>query len=258
VSASVVDQQASLFGHGATAPGNAKITFGTGAFCLAVAGPQRCDDAASGILPTVAWQLPGDQPCFALDGGVFNAASAVNWARNLGLFRTFEEIDGFAGETALERGLVFVPALSGLGAPYWDRSAAGMWLGLGLDTTPADLCRAVLEGVALRAAQVLRAMDRVVPLAATVSIDGGLARNAYFRAFLARALNRPVAVPAIAELTAYGTAALAAIGAGLSSFAALRARGRSDAAASVEPPLPAPLRERFEDAVRRCRGWREG
>ncbi len=258
VSASVVDQQGSLFGHAARALGNAKITFGTGAFCLAVAGPQRCDDAASGILATVAWQLPGDQPCFALDGGVFNAASALNWARNLGLFRTFEEIDAFEGATALERGLVFVPALSGLGAPYWDRRAAGMWLGLGLDTTPADLCRAVLEGVALRAAQVLRAMDRVVPLGAAVSIDGGLARNAYFRRFLASALNRPVMVPPIADVTAYGTAALAAIGAGFGSFAALRTRSGSVAAAHGEPALSARLHERFEDAVRRCRGWRDG
>jgi glycerol kinase len=265
LTASVVDQQGSLFGHGAREPGNAKITFGTGAFCLAVAGAARREARANGILPTVAWQLPGESPCFAIDGGVYNAASALNWARKLGLFHSRDEIDGFDGPSALERGLAFVPALSGLGAPYWDRSAAGMWLGLGLDTTALDLCRAILEGVALRAAQVLRAMDRIVPLAASISIDGGLVQNTYFRAFLARALDRPVSAAAASDLTAFGTAGLAALGAGLGTFAPTATPGQTNneaspqetkRGASEEAALPAALHDRFDDAVERCRGWR--
>src|SRR6202012_744107 len=89
VTASMVDQQAALFGHGCRKPGDAKITFGTGAFALAIAGDKPLRDAASGLLPTIAWQI-GEAPCtYALDGGVYNAASAINWARNLGLFNDY-------------------------------------------------------------------------------------------------------------------------------------------------------------------------
>lgn len=118
IAASVVDQQAALFGHGCRAPGRAKITFGTGAFALAVSGERPVSRPESGLLPTVAWQL-GEQPaCYALDGGVYNAASAVDWARSLGLFGDFAEIEAFPGLPAIARGLVFVPALSGLAAPH--------------------------------------------------------------------------------------------------------------------------------------------
>ena len=137
--ASAVDQQAALFGHGCRAPGDLKITFGTGAFALAVAGPARVDGSRFGILPTLAWKIGAAAPDFAIDGGVYNAASAVNWAKGLGLFADFAEISAFDAPPAITRGLAFVPALSGLACPHWDRSAAGLWLGLGLETTRADL-----------------------------------------------------------------------------------------------------------------------
>ena len=129
ITASMVDQQAALFGHGCRKPGDAKITFGTGAFALAIAGPRPLKDAKSGLLPTVAWKLGNAPATFAIDGGVYNAASALNWARELGLFADFAEIDSFDATPAIARGLAFVPALSGLGCPYWDRSATGLWLG---------------------------------------------------------------------------------------------------------------------------------
>lgn len=256
LTASVVDQQAALFGHGCHAPGRAKITFGTGAFALAVTGPAPVSSPDSGLLPTVAWQLAGQPALYALDGGVYNAGSAIDWLRGQGLFQDFSEIDAFDGPSALARGLVFVPALSGLGCPYWDRNAAGLWIGLGLDTGRADLCRAVLEGIALRSAQVVNAMDRLAPVGATVSIDGGVTRNDHFRQFLAEALGRTVTQPATPDVTSLGTAWFAMLGAGLTeSPTALPGGGGEAAHHEPREPLSEALHDRFADAVTRARGW---
>jgi glycerol kinase len=252
ITASAVDQQAALHGHLCRRPGQAKVTFGTGAFALTLTGPAPLRDTHSGLLPTVAWAIAGEAPVYALDGGVYNAASAVNWARGLGLFDDFAEIADFDGPSAIERGLVFVPALSGLGGPHWDRSAAGLWLGMGLKTDRRDLVRAVLEGIALRTAELLAAMGRLAPLDGPVSIDGGLSTNAYFRRFLASALGRPLAVPGNAELTGLGIALLARAGAGLAGAAADAKRST----VTPEAPLDAAMHHRFADAIKRCRDWR--
>jgi glycerol kinase len=255
VTASMVDQQAALFGHGCRKPGDAKITFGTGAFALAIAGDKPLKNPKTGLLPTVAWKLGRAPATYAIDGGVYNAASAVNWARELGLFQDFAEIDAFDG-TAIERGLVFVPALSGLGCPYWDRSAAGMWLGMGLETSKRDLVQSVLEGVALRAAQVIEAMNGLQPIAAKLSIDGGLANNGYFRSFLARALGRQLTIPASLELTGHGCALFALIGAGLATIDSLP-EPQPGTTVTGAAPLDPGLADRFADAVERCRNWRQ-
>src|SRR5690606_35903969 len=105
-------------------------------------------------------------------------------------------------------------ALSGLACPHWDRSAGALWIGMSLDTPRLDLVRAVLEGVALRTAEVVAALDRTVGLRSSISIDGGLSRNRYFCRFLADTLGRTVSVATMPELTALGTAELAALGAG--------------------------------------------
>ena len=253
--ASMVDQQAALFGHGCHAPGQVKITFGTGAFALAVAGDAPIAAPDAGILPTVAWRL-GLRTTYAIDGGVFNAASALDWARRLGLFSNFRELRDLAGPSALERGLAFVPALSGLACPYWDRSAAGLWLGMGLDTTRFDLVQAVLEGVALRSAQALTAMDERVPLAPTVSIDGGLSLNPYFCVFLARALGRTVVVPSTPDLTGLGGAQFAFIGAGFGPVETLPPVAPPDRVIEPDVPLAPEQHARFADAVERARRWR--
>jgi glycerol kinase len=207
--ASIVDQQASLYGHGCRKPGDAKITFGTGAFALQVTGGlQRA--RAGGPLPTVAWQKAGEAPTYAVDGGVYCASSAVNWARELGLFSDYASIDAFESAPAIERGLVFVPALAGLACPHWDRAARGAWFGLSLDTTKKDLMQALLEGVALRTAEVVATMNQLSPPADPVSIDGGMTANRYFCQFLADHLQRELIVSDQPELTAIGTAALAA------------------------------------------------
>ena len=256
VTASMVDQQAALFGHGCRHRGDAKITFGTGAFALAIAGDKPLRDAASGLLPTVAWRI-GSAPCtYALDGGVYNAASAINWARGLGLFGEYSEIARFDAASAISRNLAFVPALSGLGCPYWDRSAAGLWLGLGLDTSKADMMQAVLEGIALRAGELLRAMAQLVPVADRLSIDGGVTRNDYFCDFLAAVLGRELTVPSTAELTGLGAAQFALIGAGLATLDTLPPAPPASRVVAAKETLSAELIAKFTDAVARCRNWR--
>jgi len=253
--ASMVDQQAALFGHGCHAPGQVKITFGTGAFALAIAGDRMLAAPDKGILPTVAWRI-GDRTTYAIDGGVYNATSALDWAKRLGLFSTFRDLRQIEGPSALERDLVFVPALSGLACPYWDRSAAGLWLGMGLDTTRLDLVQALLEGVALRSAQALKAMNERVTLTDTVSVDGGLTLNPYFCDFLARALDRTVIVPSTPDLTGLGCAQFAFIGAGLGPIETLPPVAPADRTVTPESPLPAALHARFAHAVERSRHWR--
>ncbi len=249
VTASLVDQQAALFGHGHPA----KITFGTGAFALASTGETRVDGSKFGILPTVAWKLAKAAPQFAMEGGVYNAASAVNWAKSLGLFKDYSEIEEFENPSALSRGIIFVPALSGLGCPHWDRAASGLWIGMGLDTTAADLMQALLEGIALRAAEVIAAMDEIAPLGPSISIDGGLTKNPYLNRFLANALGKTVVVQSSSELTALGTARLAMLGAGLMALPPLpapKAKNKPDA------PVSADLKQKFSAAISRAKNWK--
>ncbi|HEY3146617.1 MAG TPA: FGGY family carbohydrate kinase [Dongiaceae bacterium] len=256
VTASLVDQQAALFGHGCRRKGDAKITFGTGAFALAVAGDTVPRDPDSGLEATIAWKI-GDAPCaYALQGGIYNAASAVNWARSLGLFTDYTEIDDFAGESAIARSLVFVPALSGLSCPYWDRRAAGLWVGMGLETTRADMMQALLEGVALLAERVMAAIGRLSPLAPTLSVDGGLTRNRYFTRFLADAMHKGIRVPSSPELTGLGAAQLAMIGAGLGGLDTLPPSPPPKAEIAPAAPLSTELRAHFAEAVARSRNWR--
>lgn len=214
LAASIVDQQAALYGHGCRAAGDAKVTFGTGAFAQAVTDGLRRPEKP-GPLPTVAWAREGGPTTYALDGGVYAAAAAVNWARGLGLFSTYAEIDGFDAAPAIDRGIAFVPALAGLGCPHWNRAARGAWLGMGLADGPVDLMQAVLEGVALRTAEVLTAMAAEQPINGPLSIDGGLSRNGYFTQFLASVTGRDVIVSDEAELTAAGLARMAAEAVGL-------------------------------------------
>lgn len=210
VTASIVDQQAALYGHGCRATGDSKITFGTGAFALAVTGEDLHRAPEKGLLPTVAWQLDGERPVYAIDGGVYCASSAVNWARNLGLFQHFYEINAFDCPPAILRRLAFVPALTGLACPHWDRNAAGLWIGMTLDTSRRDLVQALLEGIAFRAAEVIAAINDHIPLGDTISVDGGMSVNGYFCQFLADVVGRTVTVPHFGELTALGTGWLAA------------------------------------------------
>jgi glycerol kinase len=253
VTANLVDQQAALFGHGCAVTGDAKITFGTGAFALAVAGTKRPPKNEAGLVATVAWRQGVAPAAFALDGAVYNAASAINWARSLGLFTSYDEINSFTAPSALSRGIVFVPALSGLACPHWDRNASGLWIGLGLDTTRQDMMQALLEGIALRAAEVMAAMAASLPLRETISIDGGLANNSYFSQFLANVLSRTVTVASSTELTAMGTARMAMAGLGTSTLPPLPKPVRVYRPLA---PFSADLRARFSEAVSRAKKWK--
>jgi glycerol kinase len=247
VTASVVDQQAALYGHGCRAPGDGKVTFGTGAFVLAVAGSALPGTLEAGLLPTVAWQRDGEAAVYAVDGGVYDAGSALSWARQLGLFERYDDLD-VAGPPAIDRGLVFVPALSGLACPHWDRRAAAGWIGMTQATSPLDLARAVMEGVALLTAEVIAVVDRTVAPSGPLSVDGGLARSAVFCEFLATVVGRPVRVPQNVELTMLGAAQLAA---GKSAPA-------EPAAGTLYDPRGADAArwaERFGAAVSRVRAW---
>ncbi|MCK0207381.1 FGGY family carbohydrate kinase [Starkeya koreensis] len=246
VKASIVDQQAALYGHGCRRPGDAKITFGTGAFLLAVTGDERL--AGGGLLPTVGWQRAGEAPVFALEGGVYDAGSALEWLRRLGLFTGTDELDGFEGPSALSRGLVFVPALSGLAAPHWDRAAAPLFIGMDAATGRRDMVRAALEGIALLTVGLIEAAAAQVGSISEIAIDGGLSQSASFAGFLAAASGRSVRVPALHEMTALGLAELCG-----ADVADARAEARHF---TPDGSVTGEQRARFAEAVARSRGWR--
>ena len=256
ITASVVDQQAALLGHGCITAGQIKATFGTGVFALANIGASVQSDHSRGILSTVAWQLTHHKPVYAVDAGVYNAGSALNWAKGIGLFAEFRDIDHFDRPSAISRGLVFVPALSGLACPYWDRSAAGLWLGMSLETTREDLCQAVLEGIALRTAQLLDAIFQLTEKQNSLSVDGGLINNSYFCQFLADITRCRIVVPESPDITANGTGRFALIGSRMVA-------DLSDFTTAVKPKTiiyPRKdltyLKARFDEAVARARNWR--
>ena len=252
LTASVVDQQAALYGHGCRKPGDAKITFGTGAFALALTGSGIVHSPETGLLPTVAWKI-GDETVYAVDGGVYDAGAAVEWLGRIGLMTGVEELQAFAEPAAIDRGLVFVPALSGLACPHWDRSAAGLWLGLSADTTREHMLQSALEGIALATADVIGAMGREIPLGSALSVDGGLARSSYFTQFLADALQRKIVTQSFDELTGLGCAALAALALNTEFPPPLNDGSVFD----CRPGKGSNWRSRFEDAVARCRHWRQ-
>lgn len=252
VVASAVDQQASLFGHGCQAPGDLKITFGTGAFALGLAAPTS--PAGSGLVSTVAWQLPGHEAVYALEGGMLTAGAALEWLRDVGLIGAFDELEAAPGETAASRGLFFVPAQAGLGCPYWDRDARGAWFGLGLDTSRRDLGRAVLEGIAFRAVQLVRAYAQASGVVSPrVSVDGGLTRSASFVRFLSAALAQPVLVADTPDLTAVGMLRFGALGAALDTNVEVAWR-----TVQADRALDSSLYARFGKAVEASREWSAG
>ena len=209
------DQQAALFGQACFGVGDAKCTYGTGAFVLVNTG-NRAIPSRFGLLTTVGWKV-GNDVVFALEGSSFIAGAAVQWLRDgLGIIKTAADIEALARSVEASDGVTFVPALSGLGAPYWDADARGVVCGITRGTTAAHLARATLEGIAFQVADLLRAMgdDLGKPLA-RMRVDGGAAKNdllmQYQADFAATTIERPIEL----ESTARGAAMLAGVGAGL-------------------------------------------
>jgi glycerol kinase len=208
----IVDQQAALLAQRVTAPGAAKCTYGTGAFLLAHTGdrPRR---GSSGLVSCVAWRLAGTTG-YCLDGQVYTAASAVRWLTGLGVISSAADLDPVGGAVPDSGGVTFVPALAGLAAPWWRGDLRGSLTGLGLDTGPGHLVRALCEGIAAQVAELADAAagDLRAPLD-TLRVDGGLTRSALLMQTQADLLQRPVEVSALPDATALGAAALARLGA---------------------------------------------
>lgn len=208
------DQQAALFGQACFTPGQSKCTYGTGAFILENIGTTPLP-SRHGLLTTVAWQLDG-QVSYALEGSAFIAGAAVQWLRDgFGLIDASHEIEALARQVPDSGGVVFVPALTGLGAPHWRSDARGQISGLTRGTTAAHLARATLEGIALQIHDLVMAMaDDRGEAGVILKVDGGAARNNLLMQLQADLLDRPVSRPATVETTALGAAMLAGLAIG--------------------------------------------
>jgi glycerol kinase len=207
----LVDQSAALLAQRVTEPGSAKCTYGTGAFLLAQTGatPRRTD---SGLVSCVAWRLAG-RTSYCLDGQVYTAASAVRWLTELGVISGAADLDPVGGAVPDSGGVTFVPALAGLAAPWWRGDLRGSLTGLGLDTTPGHLVRALCEGIAAQVVELAdaAAADLAAPLT-TLRVDGGLTRSALLMQTQADLLQLPVEISALPDATALGVGAVARLG----------------------------------------------
>ena len=246
VAATIVDQQAALAALGAVNPGDVKVTYGTGCFIQANAGSTAVRPGG-GLLPTLGWELGTGEVAYAIEGGVFTAATAVDWLVGLGLAESAADVDRLAA-TAHPGETRFLPAFTGMGAPWWRPGAAGVLAGLRASTTPADIAFAVLEGIAHRVADVLETIEAEQGLPDAIRVDGGLSASETLVQLQADLIGRPVAVSAEREGTAAGAAGLAAIGAGMLDLAGLAARAR--VAREAEPCISA------DERAKRRADWR--
>jgi glycerol kinase len=249
------DQQAALFGQACFAEGDAKCTYGTGAFALMNIG-ERPLLSSHGLVTTVAWRV-GGKTTYALEGSAFVAGAAVQWLRDgLGLIKTASEIEKLAASVPSSEDVSFVPALAGLGAPYWDQGARGAIVGLTRGTTAAHIARATLEGIALEVWDLLGAMvqDANRPITG-LRVDGGAAANNLLMQFQADVADLAVERPTEIESTGRGAAMLAGVGAGLATTEAAKKMLRVDR--RFEPKMGKDERTRhlakWKDAVRRSR-----
>ncbi|HXU60243.1 MAG TPA: glycerol kinase GlpK [Polyangia bacterium] len=213
------DQQAALFGQDCTDPGDAKCTFGTGAFLLMNIGPEP-RLSTRGLLTTVAWRLeagPAQRTAYALEGSAFVAGALVQWLRDgLGIIAAAAEIEPLARSVPDSGGVTIVPALTGLGAPHWRSEARGLISGITRGTTRAHIARAALEAIALQNVDLVTAMqaDAGRPIN-NLRVDGGAAANDLLMQIQADLLGVQIFRPEMVESTALGAAKLAALGVGL-------------------------------------------
>ena len=210
------DQQSALFGQACFDPGDAKCTFGTGSFILMNVGnsPIASD---SGLLSTVAWQLEGQDAVFALEGGAFVCGAAVQWLRDqLGIIDRAEDIEALAESVESAGGVEFVPALAGLGAPYWAPEARGTITGLTRGSGKGEIARATLDAMALQNVDILNAMEADLgkPMTA-LKVDGGASANNLLMQLQSDYLNRPITRPQVIETTVAGACFLAGLGEGI-------------------------------------------
>jgi len=251
------DQQAALFGQACFSPGESKCTYGTGSFVLVNTGSQLVRSRA-GLLTTVAWDV-GAGLVYALEGAVFVTGAAVQWLRDgLGIIRTAPDVELLARTVDDSGGVVFVPALTGLGAPHWDPHARGAIVGITRGTTAAHLARATLESIAFQVRDVVDAMTGDAGIAlAELSVDGGASANDLLCELQAAQLGVPVRRPRVLETTGLGAAFLAGLGAGVwTSTDELRQTWQLDRRFEPAPGVRDGLGYvAWRDAVTRSLGW---
>ena len=208
------DQQAALFGQMCVEPGAVKNTYGTGCFLLMNSG-EKPIDSKNNLLTTVAWKI-GDKVNYALEGSIFVGGSVVQWLRDgLGIIRSSSEVEALAASVPDTAGVYFVPALTGLAAPYWDQYARGSISGISRGTTAAHIARAALEGIAYQTLDIVDAMQRDSGIElCELKVDGGAARNNLLMQFQSDLLDTRVIRPQVTETTALGAAYLAGLAVG--------------------------------------------
>ena len=252
------DQQAALFGQCCFAKGMAKNTYGTGCFVLMNTGEEPVK-SENGLLTTIAWKLNG-KTAYALEGSAFNAGSAIQWLRDeLELIKTPQEADQLAETVEDSGGVSFVPAFTGLGAPYWDMYARGALLGVTRGTKRAHLCRAVLESIALESYDLVKTMERESGVSMSeLRVDGGASRSRFLMQYQADILIAKVCRPQCLETTALGSAMLAGLTVGVwDSLEELSSLWKESV--HFTPDYPGERRAadlaRWQEAVRRSMGW---
>ena len=210
------DQQSALFGQACFEPGNAKCTFGTGSFILMNAGSTPIV-SNSGLLSTVAWQLEGRDAVYALEGGAFVCGAAVQWLRDqLGIIDRAADIAALAESVESAGGVEFVPALAGLGAPYWAPEARGTLTGLTRGSGRGEIARATLDAMALQNVDILSAMEADIGKTMNaLKVDGGASANNLLVQLQSDYLNRPITRPEVIETTVAGACFLAGLGEGV-------------------------------------------
>jgi glycerol kinase len=250
------DQQSALFGQACFARGTSKCTYGTGSFVLVNTGAElvRSD---SGLLTTVAWQHPNGEREFALEGAVFVGGAAVQWLRDgLRIIDTAPAVEALAREVSDSAGVVFVPALTGLGAPDWDPYARGTILGITRGTTTAHIARATLDAIAFQVRDVIDLMSATAGVSIPyLAVDGGASDNELLCQLQANTLGINVIRSQVRESTGIGAAFLAGLGAGVwASTEELARAWKSDATFNPEP-VDAADYLRWRTAVERSKGW---
>ncbi len=244
IAAALGDQQAALFGQTCFHPGDAKCTYGTGSFLLLNTGPQVAE-STNGMLATVAYQRPGEDAVYALEGSIAMTGSLVQWFRdNLGLVQTAAEIETLARSVDDNGGCYVVPAFSGLFAPHWQPHARGLIAGLTSYITKGHLARAVLEATAWQTREVLDAMNAATSLPIReLSVDGGMTSNNLLMQIIADVLDVPVVRPMMTETVSLGAAYAAGLSVGFwPDLEGLRRNWHR--AAQWEPAMDVATRER--------------
>jgi len=246
------DQQAALFGQMCTEPGSVKNTYGTGCFLLMNTG-EKPILSKNNLLTTVAWKI-GDTVNYALEGSIFVGGSVVQWLRDgLGIIRSSSEIEALAASVPDNGGVYFVPALTGMGAPYWDQYAHGVICGITRGTTSAHIARAALEGIAFQTMDIVAAMERDagVPLA-ELKVDGGASRNNLMMQFQADILGASVIRPEVTETTAMGACYLAGLAVGYwSSLDEIKQQWKAERTFAPTSADMTPAKKGWKDAISR-------